>query len=276
MPSSDRSQRAVIERRRSATMSVDRTRAVDASVGRAAGAISGPPAKWKTPSSSIVTRISSALPSLSKLRARYPPPAASDSPMTSIARTDGNRQKHHPSTRRNPHPHPPSRRRAPRHGPATRRTTAPTRRSPGSERFGDRSRAQIPGSSGPFRASRGRGRQEPRTRIDHGKQGGKPALAAREPDRPPPTHSPRPLPDHTRRGGRAMALRGRSRRGEDALGRPVQALSAPRLQTSARPTAPPRPRRQTTDRDHQHDSPGPRRPPRRREALEQGGPTTTT
>jgi hypothetical protein len=78
----------------------------------------------------------------------------------------GNRQKHHPSTRWNPHPHPPGRWRAPRHGATTRRTTAPTRRLPASERFGDRSWGQIPGSSGPPRASRGRGRQEPRRRID--------------------------------------------------------------------------------------------------------------
>ena len=35
----------------------------------------------------------------------------------------GNRQEHHPSTRRNPHPHPPGRRRAPRHGATTRRAT---------------------------------------------------------------------------------------------------------------------------------------------------------
>jgi len=35
----------------------------------------------------------------------------------------GNRQEHHPSTRRNPDPHPPDRRRAPRHGATTRRTT---------------------------------------------------------------------------------------------------------------------------------------------------------
>ena len=36
----------------------------------------------------------------------------------------GNRQEHHPSTRRNPHPRPPGRRRAPRHGSTTRRATA--------------------------------------------------------------------------------------------------------------------------------------------------------
>ena len=36
----------------------------------------------------------------------------------------GNRQEHHPSTRRNPHPHPPGRRRALRHGATTRRATA--------------------------------------------------------------------------------------------------------------------------------------------------------
>ena len=36
----------------------------------------------------------------------------------------GTRQKHHPSTRRNPHPHPPGRWRAPRHGATTRRATA--------------------------------------------------------------------------------------------------------------------------------------------------------
>ena len=36
----------------------------------------------------------------------------------------GNRQEHHPGTRRNPHPHPPRRRRAPRHGATTRRATA--------------------------------------------------------------------------------------------------------------------------------------------------------
>ena len=36
----------------------------------------------------------------------------------------GHRQKHHPSTRRNPHPHPPGRRRALRHGATTRRATA--------------------------------------------------------------------------------------------------------------------------------------------------------
>ena len=35
----------------------------------------------------------------------------------------GNRQEHHPSTRRNPHPHPPRRRRAPRHSATTRRAT---------------------------------------------------------------------------------------------------------------------------------------------------------
>ena len=35
----------------------------------------------------------------------------------------GNRQEHHPSTRRNPHPHPPGRRRAPRHRATTRRAT---------------------------------------------------------------------------------------------------------------------------------------------------------
>jgi two-component system sensor histidine kinase VanS len=33
----------------------------------------------------------------------------------------GDRQQHHPSARRNPHPHPPRRRRAPRHGATTRR-----------------------------------------------------------------------------------------------------------------------------------------------------------
>ena len=37
----------------------------------------------------------------------------------------GDRQEHHPGTRRNPHPHPPGRRRAPRHGATTRRATAP-------------------------------------------------------------------------------------------------------------------------------------------------------
>ena len=36
----------------------------------------------------------------------------------------GNRQEHHPSTRRNPHPHPPGRWRALRHGATTRRATA--------------------------------------------------------------------------------------------------------------------------------------------------------
>ena len=36
----------------------------------------------------------------------------------------GNRQEHHPSTRRNPHPHPPRRRRAPRHGATPRRANA--------------------------------------------------------------------------------------------------------------------------------------------------------
>ncbi len=36
----------------------------------------------------------------------------------------GDRQEHHPSTRRNPHPQPPRRRRAPRHGATTRRATA--------------------------------------------------------------------------------------------------------------------------------------------------------
>jgi hypothetical protein len=36
----------------------------------------------------------------------------------------GNRQEHHPGTRRNPHPHPPRRRRAPRHGATTRRPAA--------------------------------------------------------------------------------------------------------------------------------------------------------
>ena len=35
----------------------------------------------------------------------------------------GNRQEHHPSTRRNPHPHPSRRWRAPRHGATTRRAT---------------------------------------------------------------------------------------------------------------------------------------------------------
>ena len=83
----------------------------------------------------------------------------------------GNRQEHHPGTRRNPHPHPPGRRRAPRHGATTRRATAPTSRWPASEWFGDRSWGQIPGSSGPPRASRGRGRQEPRRRIDPRKAG---------------------------------------------------------------------------------------------------------
>ena len=39
----------------------------------------------------------------------------------------GHRQKHHPSTRRNPHPHPPGRWRAPRHGATTRRATPPGR-----------------------------------------------------------------------------------------------------------------------------------------------------
>jgi two-component system, OmpR family, sensor histidine kinase VanS len=73
----------------------------------------------------------------------------------------GNRQKHHPSTRRNADPHPPAHRRAPCHRAITRRTTAPARRLPGSERFGDRSWGLVPGSSGPPRASRGRGRQEP-------------------------------------------------------------------------------------------------------------------
>jgi hypothetical protein len=75
----------------------------------------------------------------------------------------GNRQERHPSTRRNSHRHAPSRRRAPRH----RATT--TGRSPASERFGDKSWGQVPGSSGPPRASRGRGHQEPRRRIDPGK-----------------------------------------------------------------------------------------------------------
>ncbi len=36
----------------------------------------------------------------------------------------GDRQEHHPSTRRNPHPHPPGGWRAPRHGATTRRATA--------------------------------------------------------------------------------------------------------------------------------------------------------
>ena len=36
----------------------------------------------------------------------------------------GDRQEHHPGTRRNPHPHPPGRRRAPRHGATARRATA--------------------------------------------------------------------------------------------------------------------------------------------------------
>ena len=35
----------------------------------------------------------------------------------------GNRQEHHPGTRRSPHPHPPGRRRAPRHGATTRRAS---------------------------------------------------------------------------------------------------------------------------------------------------------
>jgi two-component system, OmpR family, sensor histidine kinase VanS len=39
--------------------------------------------------------------------------------------------------------------------------TGPKRRLPLSERFGDRSWGQVPGSSGPAGASRGRGRQEP-------------------------------------------------------------------------------------------------------------------
>ncbi len=39
----------------------------------------------------------------------------------------GNRQEHHPSTRRNPRPHPPGRWRALRHGATTRRATAPIR-----------------------------------------------------------------------------------------------------------------------------------------------------
>ena len=38
----------------------------------------------------------------------------------------GNRQEHHPSTRRNPHPHPPGRWRALRHGATTRRATIQT------------------------------------------------------------------------------------------------------------------------------------------------------
>ena len=38
----------------------------------------------------------------------------------------GDRQEHHPSTRRNPHPHPPDRRRARRHGATTGRATAST------------------------------------------------------------------------------------------------------------------------------------------------------
>ncbi len=78
---------AISDRRSSAIVSVDRTRAVDAAVGCAVGAMSAPPAKWKRPSSSIVRCISSALPPLSKLRARYPPLTASGSPMTSIPRT---------------------------------------------------------------------------------------------------------------------------------------------------------------------------------------------
>ena len=53
----------------------------------------------------------------------------------------GNRQKHHPSTRRNPHPHPPGRWGALRHGATTRRTTAHcqmTIRSPWRPPGGDR------------------------------------------------------------------------------------------------------------------------------------------
>ena len=45
----------------------------------------------------------------------------------------------------------------------------PPGRSPASERFGDRSWGQVRGFSGPPRAARGRGRQEPGRRIDPGK-----------------------------------------------------------------------------------------------------------
>ena len=55
----------------------------------------------------------------------------------------GNRQKHHPSTRRNPHPHPPGRWRALRHGATTRRATADwqmTTRKSAARRREDKSR----------------------------------------------------------------------------------------------------------------------------------------
>jgi hypothetical protein len=81
--SSDRFQRAVIDRRSGAIVSVDRTRAVGVSLGCAAAAMSPPPAKWKTAKSSIVTRMSPLFPALSKLRARYALLAASGSPMLS-------------------------------------------------------------------------------------------------------------------------------------------------------------------------------------------------
>ena len=50
----------------------------------------------------------------------------------------GNRQKHHPSTRRNPHPHPPRRWWAPRHGATTRRATADSRSRSGNCRTSPR------------------------------------------------------------------------------------------------------------------------------------------
>ena len=68
-PSSDRSHKAAIDRRSSAIVSVERTCAAGASADLAAGHLRAS-GKWKMPLSSIVTCISSALPSLSKLRAR--------------------------------------------------------------------------------------------------------------------------------------------------------------------------------------------------------------
>jgi hypothetical protein len=76
VPSAERSHRADIVCRSALTVIIERTRTVGASPGLAAGAPSPPPEKWNTPALSTVSRITSTLPSLSKLRARNASPVA--------------------------------------------------------------------------------------------------------------------------------------------------------------------------------------------------------
>ena len=75
----------------------------------------------------------------------------------------------------------------------------PRGRSPASERVGDRSWGQVPGSSGPPRASRGRGRQDPERRLAPRETGGKPAPAT------PPLKTKSSM---LRRGRRFESVRG--------------------------------------------------------------------